>query len=71
MKLNSSTVTHSTPPSSVAETCHTSALMNRNVMNSRSSGSARVTIGKSSRRLRIVRPMAHFAIGQAPSSRPA
>ena len=37
-------------------------------MNSRSSGSARVTIGKSSRRLRIVRPMAHFAIGQAPSS---
>ena len=27
-------------------TCHTSALMNRNVMNSSSSGSARVTIGK-------------------------
>ena len=40
-------------------------------MKSSSSGSARVTIGTSSRRLRSVRRTAQRAIGQAPSWLPA
>ena len=52
-------------PSRVAESCQTSALMKRNVMKSSSSGSARVTIGSSCRRLPRVRRRAHARIGRA------
>ena len=52
---NSSTVSHRAPASMVAATCQTSALMNRNVTNTSSSGSARVTIGMICGRLDRVR----------------
>ncbi len=48
---NSSAVSHSAPAPRFEATCQTSVLMNRNVMNSSSSGSARVAIGSSVRRL--------------------
>ena len=62
---NSSTVSQSTPPSRCEASCQTSALMNRNVTNTSSSGSARATIGSSSRRLVIVWPTAQVTIGRA------
>ena len=65
--LNSSTVSHITAPSSAAATIHTSVLMKRNVMNSSSSGSARVTSGNSSPRLPRVRLPAQRAIEPARS----
>ena len=67
MPAKSITASHMTPPSRVEETCQTSALMNRNVTNSSSSGSARVTSGNISPRLRRVRATAQRAM--APSRR--
>ena len=64
MAPNMSTVSHSTPPSRFEATCQTSALMKRNVTNSSSSGSARVTIGSSIGRLPIVRWNAQVMIGR-------
>ena len=49
-------------------TCHTSVLMNRKVTNSSSSGSARVTVGTSSRTLPSVRCSAQRRIGRARSA---
>ncbi len=51
-----------------AASCQTSALMKRNVTKTSSSGSARVIIGSSERRLPKVRPSAQVTIGPARST---
>ena len=53
-------------PLNVPATCHTSALMNRNVVNSSSNGIARITTLNSSGSWAVVRCPAHRSNGSTP-----